>query len=390
MSGDQCIVCGSRQWLRLPDPSARRSITTSGVIIDEPLGKCQCLRCGLGQRTEYPYLGDTDFYERQYANYYERPGTEIFNQQRYADIARWVSAANGDRKPDSIVEVGCGRGWTLREMQKIYPQAKIEGIEPSLANGEEARKAGIHVVTGKLDEHHIPERQYDLVFSNHVLQHTTDPVGVLKAMGAITSNRGLVIVTIQDASNISNELLYSDQNFSFLPSHLVGIAEKAGLRVLSWKRAPDCDSLRFSQMVVCARQDSESETLPGPVPQAHDSVLADLYQQRVQYLEAWSSIDDHLCRKTDGHQNIYNFGAGMFSYLLAGYCEAYWNRVTSCIVDNFAGQCVGKSVLPLGQVSIGDQDCIVMGTRPNIQKQLATRLLSYGWKTVCWDNFVEG
>src|SRR6266849_5886660 len=116
MPSEQCIVCGSREWLRLPDPSACRSVTTSGIIIDETLGKCQCSCCGLVQRTEYRYLGNTDFYERQYASYYDRPGNEIFNRERYADTARWVSSAYRDSQPDSIVEVGCGRGWTLREM----------------------------------------------------------------------------------------------------------------------------------------------------------------------------------------------------------------------------------------------------------------------------------
>lgn len=330
------------------------------------------------------------FYKRQYTSYYERPGVEIFNGARYADIARWVSTANRDSTPDSIVEVGCGRGWTLREMKTIYPQATIEGIEPSLANSEEARKGGIRVLTAKLDQNNIPDRQYDLVFSNHVLQHTTDPVGVLKAMGEITSNRGLIVVTIQDASTTSNELLYSDQNFSFLPAHVVSLAEKAGLRVLSWEKAPDNDSLRLSQLIVCGKKDSELDKLPGDqLPEVPDSFLEDLYKRRVQYLEAWARIDDYLCWKTSKKRNIHNFGAGMFSYLLACYCEAYWSRVASCTVDSFSGQCVGKQVVPLEALQLSDRDCIVIGTRPGIQKGLALRLKNLGSETVCWDNFIE-
>lgn len=387
----QCIACGSSTWLKLPDPSAGKSVTTAGSIVNEPLAKSQCAECGFIQRTEYRYLGSTDFYENRYATYYERVGTETFNRERYAHMAQWVSAAIGDFKPGSVVEVGCGRGWTLGEMKALYPHAIIEGIEPSVANSREARERGIQVYTGKLDLNNIPGSRYDLVFSNHVLQHTTDPIGFLKAMGEIASDRGLIVVTIQNASVASNELMYSDQNFSFLPTHLVGLAERAGLRVLSWRSAQDNDSLKFSQLLVCCKQAHKGIDLPGDLlPETSKTSLESLYSRRVQYIESWSKINEYLLWRTSKNRNVFNFGAGMYGYLLACYCEEYWKRVKACVVDGFNGEFLGKRVMPFEELRLGEMDCLVIGTRPGIQRMIASRFKDHGIETICWDNFIEG
>jgi len=51
---------------------------------------------------------------------------------------------------------------------------------------------------------------------------------------------------------------------------------------------------------------------------------------------------------------------------------------------------VGKQVLPLEELQLSDRDCIVIGTRPGIQKDLAWRLKNLGSEIVCWDNFIAG
>lgn len=389
MSMPQCIVCGSHQWLRLPDPSSSRSVTTSGCFVDETLGKSQCATCGIVQRTEHRYLGLTDFYENRYNTYYQRPGTQVFNAARYAEIAQWVSACIGGFIPDSVFEVGCGRGWTLAEIRKIYPQASVGGIEPSVDNSEEARKQGFQVLTGKLGPDNVPAGRYDLIFSNHVLQHTTDPRGFLQVMGELVSDRGLIVLTVQDSSTPSNELLYSDQNFSFMPQHLVGLAEAVGLDVLSWRRAPDTDGLRLSQLMVCGRKNTGHASLQrDQVPELDEGFLPRLYGRRTEYLEAWPRIEDFLCWKTRKNQLVYNFGAGMYSYLLACYCDRYWDRVTACTLDRFSGEFAEKQVVPFEELRLSDGDCAVLGTRPAIQKLISSRIESGGSEAVCWDNFV--
>lgn len=60
----KCVACGNQNWLSLPDPHPSRSITTSGMMVAEPLGKSHCANCGLVQRTRAKFLGLTDFDEK--------------------------------------------------------------------------------------------------------------------------------------------------------------------------------------------------------------------------------------------------------------------------------------------------------------------------------------
>jgi hypothetical protein len=93
--------------------------------------------------------------------------------------------------------------------------------------------------------------------------------------------------------------------------------------------------------------------------------------------------------ETAGADKVYNFGGGMFTYLLACYCRGYWRRVAACTVDGFSGECLGKPVVPLETLPSGAGGAVVLGTRPAIQEQLADRLALLGRRAVRWDHFVN-
>ena len=65
-----------------------------------------------------------------------------------------------------------------------------------------------------------------MIYSNHVIQHVVDPVAFLKQHAALLSDDGIALVTVQDARLQTNELLYSDQNYSFMPRHFLPLAER--------------------------------------------------------------------------------------------------------------------------------------------------------------------
>src|SRR4051794_2097975 len=102
-----CQICGSTEWLDLPNPVADRAVTTTGRIIDEPLGKAQCVHCGFGQRINAGFLGLTDYYESDYASYYDRPGATPFHLARYRILAEWMGTALNPLQPSTILDVGC-------------------------------------------------------------------------------------------------------------------------------------------------------------------------------------------------------------------------------------------------------------------------------------------
>jgi len=379
-----CIVCNGKLWYDLPSPSSTQSMTTSGVFNPEPLGKSQCCNCGLVQRTEFDYLGLTYFYETKYASYYSRPKQFDFNKSRYLELAEWVKKALPDITPNSILEVGCGQGWTLNAIKGIYPEARLEGVEPSETNSENARKLGLDVNSCKLDSFiPIDNRKYDLVFSNHVLQHTTNPIEFLQKCKQLLAEDGHIMITVQNSSYPSSELLYSDQNFSFLPYHLIELGNKIGLETVIHNESPQSDALLFSQIIVYRKAKNKlSENL-----KPSSSELNLLLNKKNSYLNLWKMLDNFLCYKIQGYDNVFNLGAGLFSYLLACYAPNYWNAVTACVVDDYEGTFLTKNVVDFKNIEKKYNDIIVLGVRPFIQDFLFEKVTQKGFECVKWNNF---
>src|SRR5713226_7144088 len=108
-----CQICGSGEWWDLPNPVKERSVTTTGRIINESLGKAQCANCGFVQRVHAQFLGLTDYYEQDYAKYYDKPGAAQFHNARYRVLAEWMASVLHPLYPSRILDAGCGQGWTM-------------------------------------------------------------------------------------------------------------------------------------------------------------------------------------------------------------------------------------------------------------------------------------
>jgi SAM-dependent methyltransferase len=376
-----CAVCAATDWLALPNLGGERSVTTAGLIIPEPLGKAQCRLCGLVQRTAVSLLARTDFYEMRYS-FYERPGADRFDRERYAAMADWIRAAVPPA-PARVLDAGCGRGWMLQAMAEVFPAAHLSGIEPSEVESENARRLGFEVTTGRVGRAAGPAR-YDLIYSINVLEHTESPVQFLTGLRERLAAGGHIVITCPDASNPGSEMLFSDQNFSFLGVHLEALAAQADLEVAAWAGPPGHITLRDKQLVVlrqaaAPRRDASALNI-------RDSEA--LYQKRCDYLRDWVRCHDRLERECRGARHVYNFGTSTWSFLLAGYCPEYWSQVTCCVIDGGCGEFFGKPVRDAAEVHWAKDDVIILGVDPVTQSRFGLRFVDSPARTIVWNDLI--
>jgi len=386
MTESHCHACGASEWWALPDPAPDRSITTAGLILDRPLAKAQCARCGFVQRTRDRFVGESDYYAERYASYYARPGATTYDAERYRVMAEWIGASIANSAPAKILDVGCGAGWAMDALRRVYPAATIEGIEPSIANAEAARGRGLSVRTGTLDEDLRPstgDDGYDLVYSINVLQHVLDPVAFLRGIAERLHPRGRAVLILPDATRPTNEILWADHNFSFEPRHVATVADRAGLAVVGWSGQPQHISILDKQLVVLARADIAPSPELAKLRHPEDS-----FADREAYLREWSDVRARLRDATVGFRQVANFGASMWTFLLAGYASEYWGRVDYCVVDGFAGTCLDKTVRPFAADTFSAEDCIVLGVHPRSQPALEQRLAPTGSRVIAWADCV--
>jgi len=382
-----CQICGSNSWLDLPDPAEGRSVTTAGRIIHESLAKAQCGLCGVAQRTRAHFLGLTQYYEEDYAKYYDRPGTGQFHAARYRVLAEWMAAVLGSLSPSTILDVGCGQGWGMEAMKAFYPQAHIEGLEPSRHNSEVARQKGFRVHEGRLGEIDMPPVRYDLIYSNNVIQHVTDARKFLTSLKELAGENGVIVITCPDGSIPNIEILWADQNFSFLPAHLLALCEDVGFPVMKWLRSPFSASVPPAQMVLFENRRLREASLGRDVP-APD--LKGVYRARCEYLHSFAQIDDYFCSRIKDSERVFNLGASYWSSILAAYCPRYWQQVSACLVDNTGNggqQFLDKAVLERGSIEPGRTDTLILGTSPMTHEALREKFLPSWSRVVSWNHF---
>jgi len=98
------------------------------------------------------------------------------------------------KKVDSILDVGCGEGFTLNRLKKQGIGKKLEGIEYLQAAIDLGKKTypDIKITKGTIYELPYKDNSFDLVLCTEVLEHLEDPQKALKELVRV-SNKYLVI-----------------------------------------------------------------------------------------------------------------------------------------------------------------------------------------------------
>jgi SAM-dependent methyltransferase len=364
-----CLICGGHDWRALPVPNQHQSMATSGVLIRQKLEREQCMTCGLLRKRHGEFLGRGRFYEEKYAKYYERPGGPTYDAGRYTAMALWMKAALGyEFTPTSILDIGCGAGWQMKACQDVYEKAWIEGVEPSVTNAERAQDAGFTVHVERFGGEKTLNNRYDLIYAHNVLQHVVDPLGFLKDIADHLSPDGRVAMILPDASEPSNEMLWYDHNYSFRPKDLSVLSNAAGLHLQVWQPNPEDKNLLDKQLVVLTLKSRPANITP---PTSYST--EELFERRAAYLLKWPDLENKLLGRISQYDRVFNFGASMWTWLLAGYCDQYWNRVDLCLVDGEHGKCLDKTVVPTADATFKSSDCIVLGVNPANQAAFGER-----------------
>jgi SAM-dependent methyltransferase len=137
------------------------------------------------------------------------------------------------RVSDRILDVGCGGGMLLSELEEMGFR-HLTGIDPFLDADRE--KGGVH-----LRKRHIGQlnEEYDLIMMHHSLEHMTDPASALAEAGRLLSESGRIVVRIPIAQSAVHKQYGSCWVEWDAPRHLlipsergmVLLAGKAGLSV---------------------------------------------------------------------------------------------------------------------------------------------------------------
>ncbi|MSU59248.1 MAG: class I SAM-dependent methyltransferase [Pedosphaera sp.] len=215
-----CFLCGSAGKSLYQDlPSA---------LFETPgrwsFSQCPRSECGLVWINPTPV--EADLY-RAYENYFthggdnagKRSGTSwravLYAGYRAMNHPGWVIAGIArekarrarmfldDFKPGKLLDVGCGDGKFLSEMQALG--WAVDGIDFDAKAVQSAKqKYGLSLRHGDLRSAGLPSANFDTVTMSHVIEHVTDPVGLLTEIKRVLSAGGQLVITTPNIESLGH------------------------------------------------------------------------------------------------------------------------------------------------------------------------------------------
>ena len=198
----RCNLCGKEKYEIL-----YKSRTESEVLSESEFnctsikhGKfgqiVKCCNCGLiyrNPREEPECLARAYTTTVDYTYNYEAKG-------RYLTFEKLVKFASSFTKEGYLCDIGCYTGIYLDLMRKIG--WKVFGVEPSIWASDEARKQGLDVLTGSVENMKSFNNKFDVITMWDTIEHLSDPSGSLSIIHPCLKEEGLLFFTTMNVDSI--------------------------------------------------------------------------------------------------------------------------------------------------------------------------------------------
>ena len=170
---------------------------------------------------------------------------------------RWRTAENSAayllphlRPGLDLLDVGCGPGTLTVDLARRVAPGRVVGVDVSADVIEEARRHGGDAVAYEVGDFRTIEGSFDVVHAHQVLQHLTDPVGALRAMGALARPGGIVAARDSDYPAMmwapADERLNRWLDIYLAVTRRNGAAADAGRHLLRWARDAGLEDVAYT------------------------------------------------------------------------------------------------------------------------------------------------
>jgi SAM-dependent methyltransferase len=133
-----------------------------------------------------------------------------------------------------VIELGCGKGNTIKKIKELYPKSYVIGIEKDKKSAMIAKNYADLIFEGDIEimDLNIKENSIDLILCGDVIEHLKDPWIVLKKFTNVLNAKGLLIATIPNVGHLSSIIKILFNKYSFQDS---GIFDRTHLRFYTEK-----------------------------------------------------------------------------------------------------------------------------------------------------------
>lgn len=167
---------------------------------------------------------------------------------------------------EKFIDVGCGSGKNVALMSSLGFESW--GTDISTAVGSRHSVDSSRLVIGEFAKAELPENYFDLIVSDHALEHMPNPVIVFSKLHRLLSDDGLAYISVPNTASLSAKIFGKYWYFLGAPLHLVNyspttikaVAEKVGLELVSIECEGNYQELVGSLQALANRRSQKTST----------------------------------------------------------------------------------------------------------------------------------
>ncbi len=205
-----CNLCGNSRYTLVhhekkkasPPASAGTAYTISESHLEKPDKIVRCMSCGLVYAIPKGPVNDivrdyTEMVDPEYV-------AEEKGRRRQAQIIlRFIGKFKSGGR---MLDIGCGPGFFLAEAKT--QGWRVQGVDLSnWAKKTAGERFGVDVFQGFLAEARFPEKSFDAIVMNDVIEHLEDPKTVLREVRRILKNDGVLYISTPDIDSVLSRIL---------------------------------------------------------------------------------------------------------------------------------------------------------------------------------------
>jgi SAM-dependent methyltransferase len=204
--------------------------------------------------------------------------TKYYPDEYYVDAAEWNIERNSVKelqnrldyvvkyyaqsRPGKLLDIGIFNGAFVSHVLNAGWDAY--GLDPNLKAISLARKLvpGDRLLHGHVESSPFPPGSLDVVTMWEVLEHTEDPVNLLKMVRSLLSPDGIILISVPNFNSLESRIFRQywigldvpRHLYHFGPSTLDKMLEKVGLKTICLETINACEILEFADPITYGRE----------------------------------------------------------------------------------------------------------------------------------------
>ena len=224
-------------------------LTTDILLPEGPLRRCTA--CGqlasMCSAEEY-YDSMEDFDRTEGTTPVDRSSLKRLEKMTNKILTRVEGIVKIPRNDLSLLDVGCSSGAFISVAKKMG--VDVTGVEPAEKPARAAKKSGLDVHNGLLEEIQFPDAFFTVITIFEVIEHQKDPIALMKECSRLLRPGGMVIIRTGNSGSWTTRFMKARWEYFHIARHGGHISFFNPVSIKNWRKDP-LFLWRASTPIVC-------------------------------------------------------------------------------------------------------------------------------------------